>query len=87
MNLQSARSIEKTVFPTYHLWTIYDTPIAVSAPGAYVVCTIIITFAYNKVFHDKLSSGYFPGIRVLKTDISEHCIGSIFNRCCNVSED
>jgi len=29
---------------------------------------------------DKLSSGYFPGVWVLKTDVSEHCIGSIFNR-------
>ena len=28
---------------------------------------------------DKLSSGYFPGVWVLKTDVSEHCIGSIFN--------
>jgi len=41
----------------------------------------------NSIMADKLSSGYFPGVRVLKTDISEHCIGSIFNRCCNVSED
>ena len=29
---------------------------------------------------DKLSSGYFPGIWVLKADVSEHCVGSIFNR-------
>jgi len=29
---------------------------------------------------DKLSSGYFPGVWVLKADVSEHCVGSIFNR-------
>jgi len=51
MNRLSARSIEKIVFPTYHMWTICDTPIAVSAPGTYVIRTIIITFTYNKVFH------------------------------------
>jgi hypothetical protein len=25
-------------------------------------------------------SGYFPGVWVLTTDVSEHCVGSIFNR-------
>ena len=33
--------------------------------------------------NDELSSGYFPGVWVLKTDVSEHCISSIFNRCCS----
>jgi len=37
------------------------------------------------VSYDKLSSGYFPGVWVLKADVSEHCIGSIFNRCCNAA--
>ena len=36
---------------------------------------------------DKLSSGYFPGVWVLKADVSEHCVGSIFNRWWSVSED
>jgi hypothetical protein len=27
-----------------------------------------------------LSSGYFPGVWVLKADVSEHCVGSIFKR-------
>ena len=30
--------------------------------------------------NDKLSSGYFPGVWVFKADVSEHCVGSIFNR-------
>ena len=33
--------------------------------------------------NDELSSGYFPGVWVVKTDVSEHCIGSIFSRCCS----
>jgi hypothetical protein len=32
----------------------------------------------NKTVIDELSYGYFPGIRVLKADVSEHCVGSIF---------
>ena len=31
---------------------------------------------------DELSSGYLPGVWVVKTDASEHCIGSIFNSTC-----
>jgi hypothetical protein len=27
----------------------------------------------------ELSSGYFPGVSVLKADVSEQCVGSIFN--------
>jgi hypothetical protein len=30
--------------------------------------------------NDKLSSGYFPGVWVLKADVSELCVSSIFNR-------
>jgi hypothetical protein len=33
---------------------------------------------------DKLSSGYFSGVWVLKADVSELCVGSIFNRWCSV---
>jgi hypothetical protein len=33
----------------------------------------------RKHIHDKLSSGYFPGVCVLKADVSELCVGSIFN--------
>jgi len=29
--------------------------------------------------NDKMSSGYFPRVWVLKADVSEHCVGSIFN--------
>jgi len=36
--------------------------------------------------NDKLSSGYFPGVWVLKADVSEHCVGSIFNRWWSVSD-
>ena len=36
--------------------------------------------------NDKLSSGYFPGVWVLKADVSEHCVSSIFNRWWSVSD-
>ena len=36
---------------------------------------------------DKLSSGYLPGVWVLKADVLEHCVSSIFNRWWSVSED
>jgi hypothetical protein len=36
-------------------------------------CTILID--------DKLSSGYFPGVWVLKSDVSGLCVGSIFTTC------
>jgi hypothetical protein len=32
------------------------------------------------IIYDELSSGYFSGVWVLKADVSEHCVGSIFNR-------
>jgi hypothetical protein len=35
--------------------------------------------------NDELSSGYFPGVWVLKADLSEHCVSSIFNRWWSVS--
>jgi hypothetical protein len=34
----------------------------------------------QNVKSDRLSSGYFPGVWVLTADVSEHCVGSIFNR-------
>jgi len=37
--------------------------------------------------NDKLSSGYFPSVWVLKADVLEHCISSSFNRWWSVSED
>ena len=37
--------------------------------------------------NDKLSAGYFAGVWVLKADVSEHCVGSVFNRWWSVSED
>ena len=33
----------------------------------------------------KLSSGYFPAVWVLKADVSEHCVSSIFNRWWSIS--
>jgi hypothetical protein len=33
---------------------------------------------------DELSSGYFPGVWVLKADVSELCVGSILNRWWSV---
>jgi len=44
-------------------------------------------FFCDRIVCDKLPSGYFPGVWVLKADVSEHCIGSIFNRRWSVSED
>jgi len=35
--------------------------------------------------NNKLSSGYFAGVWELKTDVSEHCVCSIFNRWWSVS--
>jgi hypothetical protein len=32
-----------------------------------------------------LSSGYFSGVWVLKADVSENCVGSIFNRWWSVN--
>jgi hypothetical protein len=37
-------------------------------PDATIFQFIILTF-------DKLSSGYFPGVWVLKADVSELCVG------------
>ena len=37
--------------------------------------------------NDELSSGYFPGVWVLKADVSVHSVGSIFNRWWSVCED
>jgi hypothetical protein len=36
--------------------------------------------------NERLSSGYFSGVWVLKADVSEHCVGSIFNRWWNVND-
>jgi hypothetical protein len=36
--------------------------------------------------NERLSSGYFPGVWVLKADVSEHCVGSIFNRWWSVND-
>jgi hypothetical protein len=33
-----------------------------------------------------MSSGYLPGVRVLKTDVSEHCVCSIFNTLSPVED-
>jgi hypothetical protein len=52
--------------------------------------TAVVTFvfrpSYKLVFklspcccNERLSSGYFPGVCVLKADVSEHCVGSIFH--------
>jgi hypothetical protein len=35
--------------------------------------------------NDRLSSRYFPGVWVLKADVSKHCVGSIFNRGWSVN--
>ena len=34
----------------------------------------------------KLSSGYFPGVWVLKADVSKHCVCSIYKRWWSVSD-
>jgi len=44
--------------------------------GTYLTNKMVI----NSNIDDKLSSGYFPAVQVLKADVSEHCVGSIFNR-------
>jgi hypothetical protein len=42
---------------------------------------IFIVFKLSPCFsNDKLSSGYFNGVWVLQADVSEFCVGSIFNR-------
>jgi hypothetical protein len=52
------------------------------------VCFLAVTVHSQTGCHiDKLSSGYLPGVWVLKADVSEHCVGSIFNRWWSVSED
>jgi hypothetical protein len=38
----------------------------------------------KKEFNERLSSGYFPAVWVLKADVSKHCVGSIFNRWWSV---
>ena len=46
-----------------------------------------VSYGVTNTSSDELSSGYFPGVWVLKADVSEHCVGSIFNRWWSVSED
>jgi hypothetical protein len=42
--------------------------------------TLLLVFKPSPCCNERLSSGYFPGVWVLKADVSEHCVGSIFNR-------
>ena len=48
---------------------------------------VLVYLACDYIKFDKLSSEYFPGVWVLKADVSEHCVSSIFNRWWSVSED
>jgi hypothetical protein len=46
----------------------------------------VLCNGYNSITVERLSSGYFPGVWVLKADVSEHCVGSIFNRWSPVED-
>jgi hypothetical protein len=48
------------------------------------VYCVVRTGCLNIIQLDGLSSGYIPGVWVLKADVSEHCVGSIFNRWWSV---
>ena len=50
-----------------------------------VLCLLLVFKLSPCCSNDKLSSGYFPGVWVLKADVSEHCVRSIFNRWWSVS--
>jgi hypothetical protein len=41
-------------------------------------CTVLVFRLSPCCSNGKLSSGYFPGVWVLKTDVSELCVCSIF---------
>ena len=48
----------------------------------------VLSFWTKILLIDSNSSGYFPGVwLLLKADVSEPCIGSIFNRWWSMNED